>query len=1579
MLWPRHSSGRKDMKFGMYLILLLSLIHYTTAAGVFNCLGGAVYIVAHPDDDLLFAGPALQSDLASNACHTSIYLTSGDSGSGSDYAQSREGGSEAAYAQMMGVANNYTEQVSAKLMSLSRPWPVLVRTLIGAPGVQKLWFRLPDGNIDGSGYSVTGSESLRDLYFGTIGTINTVSMNAYYTYNDLQNALVEILNARQPTVVRTLDHLSAFDGGDHADHIATGRITREAVSAYTLGSPTFAGYMGYPVSNLPPTLSTTSSEYKAKCAAFFAYTPYDVDECQSLSDCQAAGRGEVYWLQRQYAVTPALATTSSSAQTPPKRLPAGTNVALTAVPSVSSVESGTSAAGLNDGVISGYPANETAEWATNHGGVGSWAKLTWSTPQNLTGVILYDRPNSDDWLQAGKLTFSDGRVLSFVNPLNDGTGLIVNFNQSIVTNTLLLTVTKVSASTSNVGLSELQAWGVACPRCALSSMTTTTPTPSKTTTSAASTPTGALGPDLARLGTATSSTTADGQPASAAIDGILSGYLENGTGNEAAEWSSDHQGVGATLTINFSSAQTMNRFILYDRPNLNDQITGATATFSDGSVVTIPSLPNNGTGLTVNFAQKTTTKVTLRVTKVSSTTSNIGLMEWQMYLVTAAATTTATATTKATTTAMATTTTATATATTTSTTTATATTIATAITITSAPATGTATTTSTSIHAAAIITNRSKTPTAAPVPVSTPSPGVDIALAGAATASTGAAGQGPERAKDGIIGGYTENGQGNSSTEWSTISQGVGAFLTITWSSPIFINQFILYDRPNLSDQITGAIVTFSDGSTVNIPALANAGTATTINFTGRSTTTVTLNVTSVSSTTQNVGLSEWQIFYVAASTTSSPTPTGFATAAVVTPSPGTDIALSGTASSSSSSLSQGPEKAIDGVIGGYTTNGGNYTQEWASDGQTVGATLTITWTSPIFINQFVLYDRPNLSDQITGGYVTFSDGSTVSIPALANAGTATAVSFTGRATTSVTLTVTSTSSTTSNIGLSEWQIYYVVPTASTTTTTTTTTTSSAAAASPTPGTDLAMLGTATSSSNGPGQGPEKASDGLIGGYTSSGGDYTQEWASNGQGVGATLTITWSSPITMNRFVMYDRPNLNDQVTAGTVTFSDDSVVAVPTLVNAGTATTINFSTTTTTTVVFTVTGVSSTTSNIGLSEWQIYYVSGSTATTSSQKSGTAQVESLPDGVPQVVASSPTTTSSSLTTKSATASRSSTTSSTRSTVSLAPSATTSSSRSTVSLSSTTTSSKVTSSTTSSSSAIPSPTTVAVGGTAANSSRAMRTYAAYMVASVPSGASNVSLGSAIKLLTSSFCSLQSSATTYDACSYKCDTTLACTYFAYTQATKICSLYTQTNAFGSFTPVTNGKVWNLFVPATNCTVYATATKNAACTMWQTSSTVCATGTGTTAWSVYPSLQGTGTGSAEHSRAVSTDYNACLTRTLSTSGATYFEFAFDTRMCYLKSTGAFAGLTTTINFAHTVLGTCASNAAAANGAVCIDRVACGTAPVVSSTTSSASKTSTSTSKSTSTRTSLSVAQRSAITGRALPTALIVRDRSN
>ena len=44
---------------------------------------------------------------------------------------------------------------------------------------------------------------------------------------------------------------------------------------------------------------------------------------------------------------------------------------------------------------------------------------------------------------------------------------------------------------------------------------------------------------------------------------------------------------------------------------------------------------------------------------------------------------------------------------------------------------------------------------------------------------------------------------------------------------------------------------------------------------------------------------------------------------------------------------------------------------------------------------------------------------------------------------------------------------------------------------------------------------------------------------------GSWLKLTWSSPQTINTVVLYDRPNTNDQVTGGTLTFSDGSTIAV--------------------------------------------------------------------------------------------------------------------------------------------------------------------------------------------------------------------------------------------------------------------------------------------------------------------------------------------------------------------------------------------------------------------------------------------------
>lgn len=134
----------------------------------------------------------------------------------------------------------------------------------------------------------------------------------------------------------------------------------------------------------------TSTLFNQKATAFFTYTQYDPEECQSLSGC--ASRGEYSWLQRSYVVTPALATTSNDgAALAPATIPNGTDIALQAVATASSVAPGSSAGAVNDGVFGGYPGNDTAEWSSNGEKSGAWVRLTWSTPVFINAVVLYDR------------------------------------------------------------------------------------------------------------------------------------------------------------------------------------------------------------------------------------------------------------------------------------------------------------------------------------------------------------------------------------------------------------------------------------------------------------------------------------------------------------------------------------------------------------------------------------------------------------------------------------------------------------------------------------------------------------------------------------------------------------------------------------------------------------------------------------------------------------------------------------------------------------------------------------------------------------------------------------------------------------------------------------------------------------------------------------------------------------------------------------------------------------------------------------------------------------------------------------
>ena len=127
------------------------------------------------------------------------------------------------------------------------------------------------------------------------------------------------------------------------------------------------------------------------------------------------------------------------------------------------------------------------------------------------------------------------------------------------------------------------------------------------------------------------------------------------------------------------------------------------------------------------------------------------------------------------------------------------------------------------------------------------------------------------------------------------------------------------------------------------------------------------------------------------------------------------------TASSENSATGQTAVKAVDGVIDGYP---GDYTREWASAGQGAGAWLNLAWPASYSVSQVVLYDRPNLDDNITAATLAFSDGSSITAGPLNDDGTATTYSFPARVITGLRMTVTGVSSSTSSVGLSEIQVY---------------------------------------------------------------------------------------------------------------------------------------------------------------------------------------------------------------------------------------------------------------------------------------------------------------------------------------------------------------------------------------------------------------------------------------------------------------------------------------------------------------------------------------------------------------------------
>src|ERR671917_597058 len=104
------------------------------------CVGGALTVVAHPDDDLLFFHIDIVRDIEAGRCTRTVFVTAGEAGEGQEYWGGLEAGIFATYAQMAGVADSWTAEDAG--VTAGR---ISVHTLTDAPHVSVVFLRIPDG------------------------------------------------------------------------------------------------------------------------------------------------------------------------------------------------------------------------------------------------------------------------------------------------------------------------------------------------------------------------------------------------------------------------------------------------------------------------------------------------------------------------------------------------------------------------------------------------------------------------------------------------------------------------------------------------------------------------------------------------------------------------------------------------------------------------------------------------------------------------------------------------------------------------------------------------------------------------------------------------------------------------------------------------------------------------------------------------------------------------------------------------------------------------------------------------------------------------------------------------------------------------------------------------------------------------------------------------------------------------------------------------------------------------------------------------------------------------------------------
>lgn len=152
--------------------------------------------------------------------------------------------------------------------------------------------RLPDGNVDGSGFVRTGNVSLEALESGRTIAMTTIDGAQSYSNAELISTVGAILSTDSPGAIFTQLADGPLSVGDHSDHRAVGALVAQSKAA-AKSVATTSVFIGYPIRGLSPNLSVNDTA--EKMGYFLTYARQDRAICRGANSCEGEKSYEDYF------------------------------------------------------------------------------------------------------------------------------------------------------------------------------------------------------------------------------------------------------------------------------------------------------------------------------------------------------------------------------------------------------------------------------------------------------------------------------------------------------------------------------------------------------------------------------------------------------------------------------------------------------------------------------------------------------------------------------------------------------------------------------------------------------------------------------------------------------------------------------------------------------------------------------------------------------------------------------------------------------------------------------------------------------------------------------------------------------------------------------------------------------------------------------------------------------------------------------------------------------------------------------------------------------------------------------------